>query len=209
MRGHAIVCLEGLLVAVEVQHGVQEAHHGHAVLQGEPLEIGEGREHLAQGGGELRECAGAEDGRGGLEAVGGEEGGRGELREHILLLDAKLRHEPLDIRVVLPETARARLKGLPRGGEVGSPPCGVGQPVEERDLAPVLAQRLGRAPSAPARAHHRHVRLVRSADLEADMAGRGALPPLPPARGEGAAAGGGAEAHGGGYHHRAGLFFAL
>ena len=160
VRGHPVVRLERLVVPAQVEHSVQQADHRDAVLQREPLEVVERREHLAKRRGQLRVVAAAEHRRGGLEAVGGKERGRGEVRKHVGLADAQLGERRLDVRVILPEPARTVLEGLARGGGARSHARGVGDAVQQRHVAPSLAQCLGGAESAPAGAHDGHLRLA-------------------------------------------------
>jgi len=85
VRGHAVVLGEGLLVAVKVEHGVEQARNRGTVREWETLEELEGGEHLPQGRGQGGHVCAREDWRSGLQSIWRVEGGVGEGREHLLL----------------------------------------------------------------------------------------------------------------------------
>lgn len=149
MGGHAIVRLEGGLVARVVEHRVQQPDHRHAVGHRDALEELERGSNLAerrrQLGNRLAEDLGAlgEDGRRGLEAIRRVEAAVREVGEHRRLLEAKVGGDELvDIGIIHPEAARARLKGLLVRREVRRFAGRVRECVEQRDLGAILHQRL-------------------------------------------------------------------
>mmetsp|Transcript_43754 Transcript_43754/g.137383 ORF Transcript_43754/g.137383 Transcript_43754/m.137383 type:complete len:473 (+) Transcript_43754:485-1903(+) len=105
VRRHAVVLLEGRLVTVVVEHGEQQPHDGGAILDGQALEVVEGREDLAQRRRQRRELRRREDRRRRLEALRAEEARARELREHLALGHAEAAEHALDVGVVLPEPA--------------------------------------------------------------------------------------------------------
>eukprot|EP00982_Pelagococcus_subviridis_P002235 17224-Pelagococcus_subviridis.AAC.3 len=160
VRGHSIVRAKRRVVSPEVERGVQEADHGRAVAQGQATEVIERREDLPERRGESRELARAEHRRGRLQTVRGEEARRGERREDVLLSHPSLREHRFDVRVVLPEPARAVLERLPRRRRRRRRSRGVRDAVEEGHVASSLAERFRRAEAAPSRADDRDLRFA-------------------------------------------------
>ena len=158
MRVHAIIGGHRLLVAREIDGREKQSNHRHAIGDGDALKELKGGGNLAkrrwQLGDLLAEDCGAvrEDGRRRLEAVGRVEGRIGERREYLVLVEAKIGDERVDVGIIHPEAARAGLKRLARWREVGSLAGRIGQRIQQRDFAAILDERLGSAPAAPSRA---------------------------------------------------------
>mmetsp|Transcript_12447 Transcript_12447/g.43960 ORF Transcript_12447/g.43960 Transcript_12447/m.43960 type:complete len:263 (-) Transcript_12447:185-973(-) len=157
--GHSIVGLESLLVAREVKHGIQQPDHRQPVSNWQALEAREAGHNLTQWARQLRKLRVAEDRGSGLQSIGTVERRLRELGEDLLHIHANLLHDGLDVWVVLPEATRADLEWLARGCQEGRGTRGVGDAVQQRDVATVLTQRLGGTPTAPAGANDNHPRL--------------------------------------------------
>mmetsp|Transcript_1077 Transcript_1077/g.4550 ORF Transcript_1077/g.4550 Transcript_1077/m.4550 type:complete len:337 (+) Transcript_1077:700-1710(+) len=148
VRSEPIVRLKRLLIAIQIQHRVQQADHRHPIAQRQSFKVIESRKHLSERARERHRIPKHRRRR--LQPVRRPKRTRREFCERILFVDFHLSTQIGDIRIIFPKPACSRLERFPALRQRRRRARGVVLHVDERHVRPGFAQRFRGADAAPA-----------------------------------------------------------